>query len=98
MPNSLTRRQAGRIDIRYRTAAGKHIIIELKRYSVVVNTAELVSQLASICLRAESACAGPPDQPQAIECIASFSATSPTPPLRGSVVERGRRRASTLVS
>jgi hypothetical protein len=35
----------GRIDIRYRTAAGKHIIIELKKYDRSVKTEELSSQI-----------------------------------------------------
>jgi hypothetical protein len=61
----------GRIDIRYRTAAGKNIIIELKRYSVKVKTGELVDQIGKYrsalakCLQQTFA-----DQPQAIECIA----------------------------
>ncbi len=37
--------QAGRIDIRYRTAAGKHLIIELKRYSVSVLTSDIIRQI-----------------------------------------------------
>ena len=63
--------KAGRMDIRYRTAAGKNIIIELKRYSVEVKTGDLVSQLAKYrsalqkCLREQFH-----DHPQAIECIA----------------------------
>lgn len=36
----------GRIDIRYRTAAGKHIIIELKKYDVDVNLFALAEQLS----------------------------------------------------
>lgn len=35
----------GRIDIRYRTAAGKHIIIELKKYDRSVTTVELLDQV-----------------------------------------------------
>lgn len=35
----------GRIDIRYRTAAGKHIIIELKKYDRPVQTEELSVQI-----------------------------------------------------
>jgi hypothetical protein len=42
----LTREEKrGRIDIRYRTAAGKHIIIELKKYDRTVQTEELVAQV-----------------------------------------------------
>ena len=37
--------KAGRIDIRYRTAAGKHIIIELKKYSRQVSVTELIEQI-----------------------------------------------------
>jgi hypothetical protein len=63
--------RAGRVDIRYRTAAGKHIIIELKRYSVSVSAGDLVDQIAKYrsalqkCLREHF-----PGQPTAIECIA----------------------------
>jgi len=35
----------GRIDIRYRTAAGKHIIIELKKYKRKVSATELIDQV-----------------------------------------------------
>lgn len=35
----------GRLDIRYRTAAGKHIIIELKRYKRKVSATELLEQV-----------------------------------------------------
>jgi hypothetical protein len=35
----------GRVDIRYQTAAGKHIIIELKRYSRLVSATELIEQI-----------------------------------------------------
>jgi len=37
--------KAARTDIRYRTAAGKHIIIELKRYSEKININDLVKQV-----------------------------------------------------
>lgn len=37
--------KAGRIDIRYRTAAGKHIIIELKKYDRHVTATELFDQI-----------------------------------------------------
>lgn len=63
--------KAGRVDIRYQTAAGKNIIIELKRYSVVVTTAELVAQIGKYraalqkCLEEKF-----PREPHEIECIA----------------------------
>ena len=63
--------KAGRIDIRYRTAAGKNIIIELKRYSVVVTTADLVAQLGKYRATLQKCLAEKfPDEPQEIECIA----------------------------
>lgn len=34
-----------RVDIRYKTAAGKHIIIELKKYDVVVKASALIGQV-----------------------------------------------------
>ena len=37
--------KAARLDIRYRTAAGKHIIVELKKYNRKVTATELVDQL-----------------------------------------------------
>ncbi|MBL8524702.1 MAG: ATP-binding protein, partial [Betaproteobacteria bacterium] len=36
--------KAGRVDIKYRTAAGAHIIVELKRYKREVTVAELEEQ------------------------------------------------------
>ncbi len=36
----------GRVDIRYQTAAGKHIIIELKKYSRLVTATELIEQIS----------------------------------------------------
>ena len=38
--------QEGRVDIRYQTAAGKHIIIELKKYSRSVTATELIDQIS----------------------------------------------------
>jgi hypothetical protein len=40
-----TPEKRGRIDIRYRTAAGKHIIIELKKYDRKVEATELAKQV-----------------------------------------------------
>jgi hypothetical protein len=37
--------KSGRVDIRYRTAAGKHIIIELKKYDREVTVTELIEQI-----------------------------------------------------
>lgn len=37
--------KAGRVDIRYRTAAGKHIVIELKKYDASVNLFKLQEQV-----------------------------------------------------
>jgi hypothetical protein len=60
----------GRVDIRYKTAAGKNIIIELKRYSVRVGTSDIVRQTGKYrralqkCLQNQF-----PEEPQAIECI-----------------------------
>lgn len=62
--------KAGRIDIRYRTAAGKHIIIELKKYDRRVTATELVDQVRKYrnalakCLRTKF-----PAESQTIECI-----------------------------
>lgn len=37
--------RAGRIDIKYRTTAGKHVIVELKRPSVLTTTLSLLNQI-----------------------------------------------------
>jgi hypothetical protein len=60
----------GRIDIRYRTAAGKHVIIELKKYDRSVDAMELVAQVRKYrdaldkCLRTRF-----PQEPRLIETI-----------------------------
>lgn len=43
--NLTDKEKAGRIDIRYKTAAGKHIIIELKKYDRSVTVYELLEQV-----------------------------------------------------
>lgn len=69
----------GRIDIRYRTAAGKHIIIELKKYSARVPATRLAEQVRKYkralekCLREKF-----PNEPADIEIICLVgSAPSP---------------------
>ncbi len=37
--------KSGRVDIRYRTTAGKHVIVELKRAGVGTNTSQLMGQV-----------------------------------------------------
>jgi hypothetical protein len=67
----LTREEKkGRIDIRYRTAAGKHIIIELKKYNRSVTVTELVEQITKY-RRALEKCVEKafPGKPQIIEAI-----------------------------
>ena len=65
----------GRIDIRYKTAAGKHIIIELKKYDRKVSATDLIAQLRKYrdalakCLRTKF-----PDEPAHIEMIAILGA------------------------
>jgi hypothetical protein len=62
--------KAGRIDIRYRTAAGKHIIIELKKYDRKVTVEELFVQVRKYrdaldkCLRTKF-----PNETRVIETI-----------------------------
>lgn len=61
----------GRVDIRYRTTAGKHVIIELKKSDVSVNVHDLAKQLDKYrmalakCLEAHF-----PEEPRHIECVA----------------------------
>ena len=62
--------RAGRVDIRYKTAAGKHIIIELKRFSRKVDVHDLAKQIRKYrqalekCLKVAD-----PDGVHMIECI-----------------------------
>jgi hypothetical protein len=66
-----TDEKQGRVDIRYKTAAGKHIIIELKRYNRNVNVHDLNKQMSKYknaltkCLKEKF-----PTEPRIIECIA----------------------------
>ena len=69
---SLTKEERlGRVDIRYRTTAGKHVIIELKRSDVGVNVHDLAKQLDKYrmaltkCLKSRF-----PEEPRHIECVA----------------------------
>jgi hypothetical protein len=60
----------GRIDIRYRTAAGKHIIIELKKYDVKVSATVLLEQIDKYRRALEKCLAKAyPGRPQIIETI-----------------------------
>lgn len=69
----------GRIDLRYRTAAGKHIIVELKKYSVPVKATALCSQVQKYrsallkCLKDQF-----PNEPTNIEAICLLG-KAPTP-------------------
>jgi hypothetical protein len=68
-----------RLDIKYRTAAGKHIVIELKRYSVAVSTAKLYDQLAKYVNALEKVVKKAyPDETPSIEAIAILG-SDPTP-------------------
>jgi len=60
----------GRVDIRYKTAANKHIIIELKKYEVKVETLQLLAQIDKY-RRALEKCLNTkfPNQPKLIEII-----------------------------
>ena len=76
----------GRIDIRYRTTAGKHIIIELKKRDASVNVFDLAKQLTKYknalakCLRNRF-----PDEVPFIECIAVLGKQPTGSDDRGSV-------------
>ena len=71
--------KAGRIDIRYKTAAGKHIIIELKKADRSVQIHDLLKQLSKYrdalkkCLETRF-----PEEPTHIEVI-TILGTPPTP-------------------
>jgi hypothetical protein len=60
----------GRIDIRYRTAAGKHIIVELKRYSRTLNVYDLAKQISKYRRGLQKCLLGvEPDVKPVIECV-----------------------------
>jgi hypothetical protein len=60
----------GRLDIRYRTAAGRHIIIELKRYKRVVEINDLLKQVRKYRTTLTKVLAAKlPGQPHYIEII-----------------------------
>jgi len=63
--------KAGRVDIKYRTTAGKHVIIELKRANRVVSSYELLGQVAkySSALRKLLDAAGRKDEPIEVVCV-----------------------------
>lgn len=72
--------KAARLDIRYRTAAGKHIIVELKKYKRKVAVTELLDQLRKY-RRALEKClkSAQPIGQHVIECICILG--SPPEPL-----------------
>ena len=80
--------RAGRIDIRYKTAAGKHIIVELKKYDRSVSVEDLLRQLRKYldaldkCLHTKF-----PKVPRHIEAIAVLG----EPPTPADKDERNRR-------
>ena len=69
----------GRIDIRFQTVPGKHVIVELKRYDARVNASDLQKQLRKYrdalkkCLRDKY-----DGKPQDVECVAVLG-SAPTP-------------------
>jgi hypothetical protein len=70
-----TEQKKGRLDIRYRTAAGKHIVIELKKYKREIDITELLKQVRKYrttllkCLRSKF-----PGQQHVIEIICVLGA------------------------
>jgi hypothetical protein len=59
-----------RLDIKYRTAAGKHIIVELKRYDIKIDTIKLMGQVRKYQGAVKKVVAKAyPDQDQWIETI-----------------------------
>lgn len=60
-----------RLDIKYTTTAGKHVIIELKRPSVVVDTGELITQVEKYRTEVEEIMQreGRPTEPVEFVCI-----------------------------
>lgn len=63
--------RAARVDIKYRAASGKHIIVELKKADRVLSTPVLQNQVMKYrsALRKLLAAAGRPDEPIEIVCV-----------------------------
>ncbi len=63
--------KAARVDIKYRTASGKHIIVELKKADRVLSTPVLQNQVMKYrsALRKLLAAVGRPDEPIEIVCV-----------------------------
>ena len=63
--------EESRLDIKYTTAAGKHIIIELKRPGVVVETGELITQIGRYRTGVEEILEreGRPNEPVEFVCV-----------------------------
>lgn len=63
--------QGGRLDIKYRTAAGKHIVIELKRPGIRVGTGDLITQISKYerAVRRALRRAGRGDEPVEFVCV-----------------------------
>jgi hypothetical protein len=70
---------AGRIDIRYKTAAGKHIIIELKKYDRQVDVLDLIGQIRKYRTALEKCLTSVhPGKPHQIEIIC-LTGSAPQP-------------------
>ena len=65
--------QGGRLDIKYRTAAGKHIIIEMKRPGIRVGTGDLITQISKYegAVRRALHRVGRGDEPVEFVCVVS---------------------------
>lgn len=61
----------GRLDIRYRIAAGQHIVIELKRPGIRVETGDLITQISKYDVAVQQALhrAGRGDEPVEFVCV-----------------------------
>lgn len=83
----LDKEKMGRIDIKYRTASGKHIIVELKRAERVLDLEELLGQVRKYgnALRKLLIANGRADDPFEIVCVLGR-------PLRGTDVEGEKAR------
>lgn len=68
-----------RIDIRYRTAAGKHIIIELKKYSASVKNSELIEQIQKYRMALEKCLEERYGEEESIIEIVCILGSPPTP-------------------
>lgn len=93
-----TKELYGRIDIRYRTVAAKHVIVELKRYSARPTVADLLEQGASYVDGLKDSLPLESRESASIEVVFVLGARPPDPPARIAHVMSGVAPGSRIVT